>query len=64
MRSPMLNVDQASFPGSRLLGTTLKFLDFSLNREGKEQVVFWDEGRSVPRLSLALEQPRLVLVQP
>ena len=44
--------------GSRLPGTRPEFLDFSENRQGKEQVVFSGEGRRVPKMSLALGQPQ------
>ena len=47
--------------GSRLPSTRPEFLDFAENRQGKEQIVFSGEGRRNPKLSLALEQPRLAL---
>ena len=50
--------------GSRLPGTRPEFLDFPENRQGKEQVVFSGEGQRDPKISLALEQPRLAPVQP
>ena len=50
--------------GSRLPGTRPEFLDFPENRQGKEQAVFSGEGQRDPKISLALEQPRLAPVQP
>ena len=50
--------------GSGVPGTRPEFLDFPENRQGKEQVVFSGEGWRDPKLSLALEQPRLAPVQP
>ena len=41
-----------------------EFLDFPENRQGKEQVVFSGDGQRDPKISLALEQPRLAPVQP
>ena len=52
-----------AFPrNSRLPGTRPEFLDFP--KIDKEQVAFSGEDRRDPKMSLALEQPRLAPVQP